>query len=76
MYDEIHIGKLILQKLKDEERTIVWLAKKVHCNDSNLGRMLKNNQHIHAELLLRISIVLNEDFFVHYSEKLKEIIKQ
>jgi plasmid maintenance system antidote protein VapI len=76
MHDEIHIGKIILQKLKDEERSITWLAKKVNCNDSNLGRMLRNSRHIHAELLFRISVVLKEDFFVYYSEKLKEIIKQ
>jgi plasmid maintenance system antidote protein VapI len=73
MHGEIHIGKLILQKLKEKERSITWLAKKVNCDDSNLGRILRNNHHIHSELLLRISIVMEEDFFAFYSQKLKEM---
>ncbi|MDR3287477.1 MAG: XRE family transcriptional regulator [Prevotellaceae bacterium] len=76
MHCEIHIGKIILQKLKEKERSITWLAKKVNCDDSNLGRTLRNCDHIHTELLFRISVVLEEDFFACYSEKLKEISKR
>ena len=72
MLDEIHIGRLISQKLKEKERPVAWLARQVNCNDANLGRMLRNSQHIHSELLLRISIALDEDFFACYSEKVKE----
>ena len=68
----MHIGELILKCLEEKERSIAWLARKVNCNDANLGRMLKNSQHIHSELLLRISIALEEDFFVYYSEIIKE----
>jgi len=68
MHEDIHIGKLIVEKLKEKERTVAWLARQVHCDDANLGRVLKNSQHIHSELLLRISIALDEDFFAHYSE--------
>ena len=67
----MHIGELILKSLKEKERSIAWLARQVNCNDANLGRHLKNSQHIHSELLLRISIVLEEDFFAHYSEVVK-----
>ena len=70
MYN-IHIGKMILQKLNEKERSIAWLARQVNCDNANLGRQLKNNPHIHSELLLRISIVLEEDFFAYYSKKLK-----
>jgi len=70
--NEIDIGKLILQKLKEKERSVAWLARHVNCDDGNLGRMLKNSPHIHSELLLRISIVMEEDFFVYYSEVFKE----
>jgi len=71
----IHIGKIILQKLSEKERSIAWLARQIHCDDSNLGRQLKSSSHIHSELLLRISIALKEDFFACYSEKIKEILK-
>jgi len=68
----MHIGKLILKSLKEKERNIAWIARKVNCDDANLGRQLKNSQHIHSALLLRISIALEEDFFVHYSEVVKK----
>jgi len=74
MYN-IHIGKMILQKLNEKERSVAWLARKINCDDANLGRLLKNNSHIHSELLLRISIALEEDLFAYYSEIIKETSK-
>ena len=68
MHDEIHIGKQIIEKLKTEERSVAWLARQVNRDAANFGRLLKNSAHIHSELLLRISIALNEDFFAHYSD--------
>ena len=72
MHNNIYIGKLIAEKLKEKERSIAWLARQVNCCDANLGRVLKNSKHIHSELLLRISIALEEDFFAYYSQELKE----
>jgi spore maturation protein CgeB len=72
MHEDIHIGKLIRQKLKEKERSVAWLAQKVNCDSSNFRKILKNN-HIHSELLFSISNVLDEDFFAFYSQKLKEI---
>ena len=71
----MHIGEIILQKLEEKERTVAWLARKINCNDANLGRLLKNNQHIHSELLLHISEALEVDFFAYYSGILKENCK-
>jgi plasmid maintenance system antidote protein VapI len=68
----MHIGELILKSLKEKERNIAWLARKVNRNDANLGRLLKNSPHIHSELLLRISIALEEDFFAYYSGVVKK----
>ncbi|MCL2511179.1 MAG: hypothetical protein FWF09_03925, partial [Bacteroidales bacterium] len=63
-----HIGLLIRETLKEKERSVAWLARQVNCNSCNLSRTLKDNNHIHSELLLRIAKVLETDFFVHYSE--------
>jgi plasmid maintenance system antidote protein VapI len=68
----MNIGEIILKKLEEKERSIAWLARKINCNDANLGRQLRTSQHIHSELLLRISMALEEDFFACYSEMLKE----
>ena len=73
---EIDIGSLIFQKMKEKERSIAWLAKKVDCDDSNLGKILKGKRYIYPDLLLEISIALEEDFFTHYSQKFKETIKR
>jgi len=71
----MHIGKIILKSLKEKDRNIAWFARKINCNDANLGRLLKNSQYIHSELLVRISIALEEDFFVHCSEVVKKKIR-
>ena len=70
--NKIDIGELIFQKLKEKERTMVWLAKQVGCNESNLRKTLKNSVYIYCDLLLRISVALDEDFFTYYSQKLKD----
>jgi len=75
MNEKIHIGELILKKLKEKERSIAWLARQVNCNDGNLGRHLRNSPHIHTELLLRISKALGEDFFAYYSEEIRENVE-
>ena len=67
----IEIGNLILQKLKEKDRSIAWLAKKIGCDDSNLGKTLKNGRFIYLDLLFSISEALEEDFFAHCSQKLK-----
>ena len=72
MNEQIPIGELILQKLKEQERSVVWLAKKIGCDDSNLGKVLKSSHYVYVDLLFRISIILEEDFFIYYSQKLKE----
>ena len=48
----MHIGEIILKNLNEKERSIAWLARKIHRNDANLGRLLKNNLHIHSDLLI------------------------
>ena len=76
MHVDNDIGDLILQKLKEKERSIVWLAKKVGCNESNLRKTLKNSRYIYFDLIFRISEALNEDFFAYGSQKLREAQKR
>jgi hypothetical protein len=71
MNEKIHIGKLIHEKLSENDRSIAWLAKNIHCDPSNLNKTLKQN-HIDTELLLLISIVMDYDFFVFYSDFIKK----
>ncbi|MBQ6084742.1 MAG: XRE family transcriptional regulator [Bacteroidales bacterium] len=67
MNDEIHIGKLIQRKLKEQERSGAWLARKLFTDPSNVSKIIRK-QHIDTELLMRISLILNFDFFNYLSE--------
>lgn len=69
MDNKIHIGNLIRKELEEKERSVSWLAQKVHCDRSNLCKLLKKD-YIDTNLLLRISIVLNFDFFACYTQHL------
>lgn len=64
--EEMHMGNVIRQKLKECERTNAWLARKLHTDNSNMSKILKR-RYIDAELLLRISLILHEDLFAYYS---------
>jgi len=70
--NKANLGNLILQKLREKDRSMAWLAGKVHCDDSNLSKTLKSSQFIYFDLLLRISLALEEDFFAYGSQLFKE----
>ena len=74
MNENIAIGELILQKLKEQERSIAWLAKKVNCDRNNFRKLLKGN-YITTPLLFRISAAMDIDFFSFYSEQLRTLKK-
>ena len=71
MNEEIHIGNVIIQTLKEKDLKIAWLARQVHHEESNFCKKLKNNR-IHLDLLYTISEILHEDFFACYSDRLHE----
>ena len=71
MHEGIHIGKLIIQKLKENGQAVSWLAEKVNSDRSNFYRILKR-KYIDTQMLLKISEVLNFDFFACFSEHLQK----
>ncbi len=62
----IHIGKLIENELRRQERTVSWFARNLYCERANIYHIFKR-QSLDTELLMRISRLLNYDFFSHYS---------
>jgi len=69
MSENIPIGEIITQKLKANDRSIAWLARKANCDRSNFCKKLKSN-NVEIDLLFRISEIMQEDFFAHYSKLL------
>lgn len=65
----IHIGKRIKEIFEKQPKThnIKWFAEQLHCRRGNIYDIF-NRATIDTELLLRISRILNHDFFEDISE--------
>lgn len=64
------IGKIIEEELRSQERSVVWLSRKLNCNRTNVYKIF-NRTSIDTELLLKISNVLKRDFFEPYTSRLE-----
>ena len=65
-----HIGHLIKEELARQGRSTLWLSKQIGCTRQNMYYLL-NRGFIYSDLLLKISDVLDCDFFKYYSDYLK-----
>ena len=72
--EDYHIGNAIKAVLKEQERSEAWLARKVHCDPGNFNRILKRPS-MDMDLLRRISINLNYNFFLEYGSFVKQQIE-
>jgi plasmid maintenance system antidote protein VapI len=63
---QIHIGNLIRDELRRKKRTNQWLADQLGIDRRTLQR-LYNKPSIDTQQLLRISKILDKDFFSLYS---------
>ncbi len=66
----ISIGQLIQAKLNEKGRTVVWLSRQIPCSRQNLYKVFKKDC-IDTEMLMRISQILEYDFFQYYSSDFK-----
>jgi len=73
--DELHIGKLIREKMEEEGRNVIWLARKLSCDRSNIYKIYRN-PNMDLTQLLHISRILNHDFFNDISVAFKKNINQ
>jgi len=73
--EEFHIGKLIHNKLKENGRSVSWLAQKIHCKRDNIYKIFDRTS-VDTALLLRISFVLQTDFFAYLSEFYQNTIRK
>lgn len=66
----IHIGQQIRQKMEERKETVVWLAEHLSCSRTNVYKIF-NKYSVDTEMLARISVILEFDFFSLYSEDVK-----
>lgn len=74
-YEPIHIGKLIEEELRRQERTVTWLSRKIHCDRRNVYKIFAR-PYIDTDLLMRLCNILHTDFFAYFSLNLHHINTQ
>lgn len=67
----IHIGKLIKQKLAEQGKTTLWLARQLSYNRTTMYKIY-DKASLDSQMLFRISRIMNYDFFQEYSKELDE----
>ena len=65
------LGEIIKAEVERQERSITWFAGKIGLDRSNVYRLFRKNS-IDTYLLMRISLVLNYDFFALLSAELHD----
>lgn len=63
----IHVGNLVKEELRRQERTVAWFARRIATVRPNVYDIFRR-ENIDVQLLVRISIVLNHDFLKDISE--------
>lgn len=69
--NNIHIGHLIREQLKADNRSVSWLAREIHCTRNNVYKIF-NKPSLDGDLILKISVVMNFNFFQYYTAEFLE----
>ena len=70
----IHIGSLIEQELRRQERSVTWLAAELHCDRTNVYKVFKRKS-IDTRLLMDISVILQHNFFLDYADEVIPLLR-
>ena len=65
----LHIGKMIETELRRQERSVTWFSRQLHCDRRNVYNIFSRTS-IDTLLLIRISHILQCNFFLHISNSL------
>ena len=71
----IHIGQLIQDQLKKDQRSVGWLSRQIPCSRNHVYKLFKRPS-LDGELLLRISIVMQFNFFQYYTTEFLQSLKE
>jgi len=73
--NDIHIGQLIQDQLKKDQRSVGWLSRQIPCSRNHVYKLFKRPS-LDAELLLRISVVMQFNFFQYYTAEFIKSMKE
>ena len=67
---DVHVGKMIKEELDRQGRTVVWFAKHIYCEKSNVYKMFRRKS-IDLDQLMTVSTVLDHNFLRDCYEELE-----
>lgn len=62
----IHVGRMIEDELRRQDKTVAWLARSI-CHERSSVYKIFSRKSVDVYLLLKISVLLNHDFFLDIS---------
>lgn len=65
----IHVGSMIKNELRKQGRSVTWLAKTIYMERSGIYKIFERKS-VDVQLLIKISLALNHDFFADISRKM------
>ena len=71
----IHIGNLIREQLRKDQRSVGWLAREIHCSRNHLYKVFRKPS-LDADLVLRISKSMQFNFFQYYTAEFLESLRE
>ena len=71
----LQIGQLIQDQLKKDQRSVGWLSRQIPCSRNHVYKLFKRPS-LDGELLLRISIVMQFNFFQYYTTEFLQSLKE
>ena len=73
--NNIHIGHLIREQLRKDQRSASWLAREIHCSRNHVYKIF-NKSSLDSNLILKISKAMHFNFFRYYSAELAAEMKE
>ena len=71
----LHVGQLIQEQLKKDQRSVGWLSRQIPCTRNHVYKLFKRPS-LDAALLLRISMVMQFNFFQYYTAEFLQGMKE
>ena len=73
MNEDFHLGRLIREELRSQQRTVKWLAKQINCERSTCYYIF-DRKFIDIPLLEKLSAVLRRNFFADLSNYMETVL--
>ena len=70
----IHIGSLIEQELRRQDRSVTWFASELHFDRTNVYKVFKKKS-IDTLLLENICVILRHNFFLDYAAGIGPLLR-